>query len=240
MIQSVDRAMSVLNVMADERRPLTALEISRLVELDRSTVHRLLRSLESSSMVTKDGSSWSTGPACLYLGQAFIDQSMLRSVVLPFAIDLLTKTVRDRPWTVSLGIPLFGHVIILDRIWGQNAPLEAMLSIGTSLPIDGSANGMAILAWYDEDHVRELLGQDRQAQLAPILETIRNRNGLAFGTGEVKSGLSGLSIALRNSEDHPLGSLTVAGYEIEQEMARDSESALRLVEIADQLQNGLS
>ena len=239
MIQSVDRAISVLNAMADERRALTALEISRIVELDRSTVHRLLRSLEHSNMVTKDGSSWSTGPGCLYLGQAFIDQSKLRNVVLPFAVDLLTKTVRDRPWTVSLGIPLFGHVIILDRIWGQNAPLEAMLSIGTSLPIDRSANGMAIIAWYEDDNLRDLLGPDRPAQLEPTLKGIRDRHGLAFGTGDVKSGLSGLSIALRNSQNSPLGSLTVAGYEIEQEMTEDSESALRLIEIADQLQNGL-
>lgn len=238
VIQSVDRAIRVLRVLAEQRKPLTALELSRVVELDRSTVHRLLTSLENSNMVTKDGSSWSTGPGSLFLGQAFIDQSNLRKVALPFAVDLLTKTVRHRPWTVSLSIPLFSYVVILDRVWGQNAPLEAMLSIGTVLPIDGSANGMAILAWYGDDTLQGLLAPERVVEITPDLKEIRDRHGLAFGTGEVRAGLSGLSIALRNGDGTPIASLTVAGYEIESEMKDDSESALRLVEIANQLRNG--
>src|SRR6201985_3183111 len=96
MIQSVQRAAQVLDVLGSGTPRLGVTEIADGLGLAKPTVHGLLRTLEAYGLVAQDPATgkYSLGPGVLQLGNAYLDGSELR--------------VRSLRWAESLGRPA-GH-----------------------------------------------------------------------------------------------------------------------------------
>ena len=54
MIESIDRALAVLQLFLKEERPLSVTRISKLMDLHKSTVSRTMDTLERRGFVQKD------------------------------------------------------------------------------------------------------------------------------------------------------------------------------------------
>ena len=107
MIQSVDRAIRILTALQGARR-MSLGELAARLDLPRSTVHGIVRTLVEHGMVVQErGSSrYQLGPAVLRLGNVYLDTLELRSQAIPWAEDLARRT----------GLAVRTGVLLLDDV----------------------------------------------------------------------------------------------------------------------------
>lgn len=225
LVQSVDRALLVLQTLAGRETGLTALELAAHTGLDRTTIHRLLRTLAHRGMVEQRASRYLLGPQSLLLATGHSDTVRLRHAALPHAIDLQAKALGERPGIVSIAVPAGEHMVIIERLWTPHAPLNIIFEIGALLPIARSPSGRTILSTYRDSQVIGLVGRKAFASLKPQLKRIRAARGLSFGHGEFQPGLSTIACALTAAHDEAVGALVVAGLGMQDDLNPDSPLA---------------
>lgn len=238
-VQSVARAVALLDAFVESSTPLSALELTERTGLDRTVVHRLLRTLESQDLVTKLGSRYAIGPRALVYGNSYVDRLGLRRVALPYLTDLHIRTIGDRPWAVTLAVPALHEVLLVERLWNRYAPLDTLIDIGVRFRFDRSAMGRSMLAFYEERKVKTILGSTRARELAPTLKRIRSRGGLEFSSSELRPGISAMAAAILRGQ-RPLGAVAVSGTKLGSELAADSELADVLKRVAAQIAHAAS
>lgn len=87
MIESIDRALAVLQLFLKEERPLSVTRISKLMDLHKSTVSRTMDTLERRGFVQKDsetGKYW-LGLQVYALGMLFREKDAFPKVAYPYA-----------------------------------------------------------------------------------------------------------------------------------------------------------
>ena len=87
MIESIDRALAVLQLFLKEERPLSVTRISKLMNLHKSTVSRTMDTLERRGFVQKDsetGKYW-LGLQVYALGMLFREKDTFPKVAYPYA-----------------------------------------------------------------------------------------------------------------------------------------------------------
>lgn len=226
VVQSVQRAAAVLEALAATSEALTVQQLAREVGLDRTVVHRLVRTLAVSGLVEDlGGSRYQVGPGLLSLGTAYLDRLAIRRAALPFAVELQMRTIGQEPWVVSVAVPARAEAILVDRLWSPRTPLDSILDVGTRLPIDRSATGRCMLAYCDQAEVEELLGRERAEELAPVLEEIRAAGGIEVSSNERRPGISAMAACVRNRAGRACASVIISGPELGEHLRRDSALA---------------
>ena len=107
LIQVLDRALDLMEMLARAKKPLRATDIAREMGLSLQSANNLLRALYLRGYLSQDGSrSYRLGPQCLYLG-SFADRwSELRAKLAPPLTELTRKT----------GLSGFAGIIENDRL----------------------------------------------------------------------------------------------------------------------------
>ncbi|MFI5426561.1 IclR family transcriptional regulator [Aeromicrobium sp. UC242_57] len=223
-VQSVSRSNAVLGTLAS-RSPMTAREIGEAVGLDRTVVYRLLRTLESDDLVEVRGTDWRLGSGTLKIGMSYLDGLPFASVAPAYAIDLHRRAVADRPWLVSLGVPAGDRVVLIDRFWGQNSPLNSILPIGTRFEMGESATGIALLAAMPPADAKAAMGTERIAALQTKLDEACGNGGLAFAHDSLRAGLSAIAAPVLDRQGHVVGAINVSGIHMDDHLTVTSELA---------------
>jgi DNA-binding IclR family transcriptional regulator len=191
-IQVLSRAAAVLRVVANEPEGVGLSEISRRTDLARSTIQRIVRSLEDESFI-ENGSQrgkYIIGSGLLSLaGFARVD---VAQVAQPF----LQQLALDVDETVDLSVLRGRFAVFVGHIAGTHR-LSALSSIGTEFPLHSTANGKALLAHLDPQERAEVLA----ATLAGYTpKTIVDHDDLDMEIRQVE--LNGISFDL---EEHTTG-----------------------------------
>jgi IclR family acetate operon transcriptional repressor len=231
--QSVVRAFDVLAVLRDAPRPLSAREAADCTGLDRTVVHRLLRTLVAHGMAVEADGRFELGPEAVRLGNAYLDRLLVRRVAVPHLVELQTRVLAERPWTVSLSVATGDVTTVVERIWNPGAPLALVLDVGDTFAIDRSAAGRALLAYAAPDELTGLLGAERAAALAPTLDEVRAAGGIGLTHGEARAGIDSVAAAVLTRAGRPAGAIAVAGSDLGAELAYASPLAAELRQTAD-------
>lgn len=235
-VQSISRAAAVLELLADARRPMTVLQLARAAELDRTVVHRTLRTLADADLVTATGTSYGIGPAALRLGFAHLDSLDVLRLGLPYMIDLSVRSVQDRPWLVSLAVPVRTTMVLVERIWTPSAPLGLVMDVGTALPMTTSAMGRAFLSCLEPQEVETLLGPEDAAALAPVLARARTCGGVATSSSEVRANAEALAAPITDTATgRPVAVVAVSGLQLGEEAQPGSALATQVLRTADRI-----
>jgi IclR family acetate operon transcriptional repressor len=238
-VQSVARAFDVLNVLKDATEPMSALQISRATGLDRTVVHRLLRSICEGGMALEDRGTFRLGPEPVLLAHRYLDNLLVRRLALPYMLDLQTNVVGEQPNTVSLSIPVRDVITVIERIWTPSAPLGVVLDVGDTVPIDKTAAGRALLAYLSADELERLLGSERAGAMAETLEQVRAADGIGLTHGEAHRGVDAVAAAIRSRRSRPVATIAVSGPDLGDELAYDSPLAGHLRRAADAIGQSL-
>lgn len=230
-IRAVERALDVLMCFTSQTPELTMTQISEMVEINKSTVHRLLATLEGKRFVERDPVTGIYRPGIRLLQMAFLtlEHNDLRRLATPF-LHSLCDQYREN---VNLSVLDDTDVIYLTVI---ESPQRVKLAAapGQRLPAFCTASGKAILAYLPEEDVRQILehGMPRYTQntiTSPgaFFEDIRNtrERGYAISEQEFEEGINALAAPICN---HPIASVSIAGpaYRLTRE---------RMIEIGSQL-----
>jgi DNA-binding IclR family transcriptional regulator len=152
----------------------------------------------------------------------------VRRLALPYLLDLQASAVGDKPWTVTLMIPVDDVVTVIERIWTKSLPLDMVLDIGDTFPIDLAAAGRAILAYREPDEARQLLGSERYDAVVPALERVRSVDGVALSHGEAIPGIEAISAAVRSRRGQAVAAVALSSLSLGVEMSDESHLAAQL------------
>jgi DNA-binding IclR family transcriptional regulator len=154
VIQSVDRAIRILNVLKGARL-VSLKEIAGRLDLPASTTHGIIKTLVAHGMVEQESDSgrYKLGPAVLLLGNVYLDTLELRTRSIRWAEEVAKRT----GYAVRVGVLLSEDVVIIHHEPRPDGTRQ-MPEVGIVIPAHASALGKAILARRSSDADR-LLGR---------------------------------------------------------------------------------
>ena len=152
-IQSVDRALFLLESIADAGGETTLTDLSQRTGLNISTCHHLLATLVQRGFAAKvAGRLYALGPRILHLGHA------CRQVDLPRRAQAYLEAVnRATGETVHLAAVQGDAVVTLAVREARHAVRVDTGRIGKIAAPHATSVGKAILAWLPEDEMRRIL-----------------------------------------------------------------------------------
>lgn len=144
IVQSIDRALNIIEVLGTGKKNLV--ELSNLVGLNKSTVHRLLHTLIYRGYVQQDDATtqYALTPKVLQIGQQIIEDMDIIKISKSYLEDLSKKTGE----VVHLVMIENQSAIYIDKI-ESNKNIRMYSYIGKSIPLFSSAVGKAYLAFSD-------------------------------------------------------------------------------------------
>jgi DNA-binding IclR family transcriptional regulator len=191
-------------------------ELAELLELDKTIVHRLLRTLYEASYVTQDEHRrYLVGAKLRLMGAKTLQSLDLRALALPYMRDLaeLTKSVSH------LAKMAESRVIYIERVHHPELKTTST-NVGGEAPGYCSAAGKIMWAYLPGAELNQILDQiefrqhtpntivDRMA-LEQHLAVVREQ-GYAFDNQEHRLGLVGVGAPVRDHTGSIIASLCVA------------------------------
>lgn len=155
-VQSAERIFNVLEVLC-KSGSIGLLELSSSLQLNKSTVHRLLASLIYMGYAAQDKETGKYMPTFKIVGlsQQFLSRLDILSVVHPYLSKLSAASNETVHFVQREGC----NVVYIDKIEAPGAmerSIRMASRIGLSRPMYCSAVGKAILAELPEDEQREV------------------------------------------------------------------------------------
>lgn len=155
VVQSVDRALSILEVLAKHGGELPLADVCEFTGLNISTCHHLLKTLANRKYVCAGSrkGSYALGSQILALAGAVNLQADLPRRARPL-IDQLNQTTGE---AVHLAVLQNDELITLMKREALHALRVDAGTTGKSAACHATATGKAILAWLPEEDVRHIL-----------------------------------------------------------------------------------
>ena len=219
-VQSVERVLNIIEVMAEEGAPVTVTELAERVGLKISTVHRLLTTLNHRGYIDQDpkNNKYRLGIKLLEVGNAVLKFSDIRTISTPYLEELVERCNE----TANLAILDDCDVVYIDQIESKNMIIVKMFAqIGNRGPIHCTASGKALMAFLPEERVDEILNSitfekftnetitDPQ-HLKKELVRIR-QDGYALDWGEREEHVRCIAAPIFNHEGKAIASTSVSG-----------------------------
>ena len=163
-IQSLDRGLRLLLEVGMAGRPVSLGELTELLEIDRSSVYRLantltLRGFFSQSPETK---AYTLGPAIWQLANQMRQSNPLLQVAREHVAALAEQTGE----TAHVAAREEDRVVFLDYVL-TNHTVGVSVGSGRTEPLYCTALGKALIADFDLEQLRELLGPGRLHSYTP-------------------------------------------------------------------------
>ena len=152
MINSVRKAIRILEIFSANEPRLTLGEISRRLKMPKSTAHNFLATLIADGYVEQlDDEQYALGTAALVLTQSIRVNVEVRDPAAPFLRQLADATDESVYLTVRDGdYALYIYAIESPR------RLLARTAVGYHAHLHATSVGKAMLAWLDEDEVEAI------------------------------------------------------------------------------------
>ena len=215
-IRAVERALEVLMCFSSQTPELSMTQISEMIGINKSTVHRLLATLEGKRFVERNPVTGTYRPGIRLVQMAFLtlEHNDLRRLASPF----LHKLCEQYQENVNLSVLDDSDVVYVYVVESmQRVKLAA--SPGQRLPAFCTASGKAIFAFLPEEQVERILdrGTSRYAQNTILsreayFENIRHarNNGFAISEQEYEEGINAIAAPILNN-GKPIASVSIAG-----------------------------
>jgi IclR family transcriptional regulator, acetate operon repressor len=217
-VQSVDRAMLLLEALGEDDRGHRLTDLSRRTGLSLTTVHRLLTTLEHRRFVQFSASDnlWHIGLQAFAVGSAFVRDRNFVAPALPFLRQLRDQT-RE---TANLGVVEDGEIVLVNQVESREIT-RAISRVGGRTPMTASGMGKAVLASYTHDDIssviksrgmRKVTGKtltSREALEAQLDQT--RRDGYAVDDEEFIPGLRCVAAPVYDNRSEVVCAISVSG-----------------------------
>jgi DNA-binding IclR family transcriptional regulator len=216
-IQSVRRAGALLRAFAPGAPDLGVAELSRRLNLTKSTVSRLLATLEREGLLERAPGSekYRLGPEIYRLAGQLPQFADVRAAARPFLVALAEHT-RE---TTNLAVLADGEAYNIDQV--SSPHLVGIGSwVGRRTPLHCVANGKALLAHLPLDVCEPLTAGPLAAYTAHTVtepKTLRAElarvrgQGYATAVGEIEDGLNAVAAPIFDGAGQVAAAISVSG-----------------------------
>ncbi len=185
MSGSVKKAFEIIRYIADHQGEMTLSELSRKLNMNKTTLFRYLETLQKLDILEKRDGSWFLGMELFSLGH----QVDLQKSVIERVHPIIFACSRRTNETLSFAGLIGESAIYLDKVESSRG-LQMRATLGDRLPFHCTALGKSILSVLPEYQVTELLERLNLKKYTP--NTVTEQDVLISQIEEVKS--SGYSL----------------------------------------------
>jgi IclR family transcriptional regulator, KDG regulon repressor len=215
--RAVDRALDILLCFSQKEPALTLTQIVERVGMHKSTVHRLLATLERKGFLRRDkaNGSYRLGWALLELGFSVLEHSDLHRQATPY-MQRLAAEYRE---TVDLGI-LDGTSVLYLQVIESPQRVKISSAPGQRLPVFCTATGKAFLAFLPNQQTQEILKSSRRkytehttTDLPEMLKQLRliRERGFAISEQEYETGINAVAAPILDARQNPIAAMAIVG-----------------------------
>jgi DNA-binding IclR family transcriptional regulator len=216
-VRSVERALDILLCFSTERPALTLTQITEQVGMHKSTIHRLLATLEAKRFVTRDKVTgmYQLGFVFLELASIMLEDMDLDRWAQPYLHHLAVLSGE----TVDLAMLDNDHVVYLQVVESPNR-VKIAAAVGEQLPVHCTATGKAFLAYLPDYQVQEILSKGMAQytentftsleDLFSDLCEIRER-GFALSEEEYEKDINAVAAPVLDADGFPIAVIAIVG-----------------------------
>lgn len=217
-IQSVARAIQIINYIAKNRNSASLTQISRGLSLSKSTIHGLISTLEKYDYVFQDQTTglYQLGLKLFEMGQVVHDSMDLRAIAYPI-IAALSEKYQE---TVHLAVLSGAEVVYIEKV-DSSRSVRIISQIGGRNPTYCTGVGKVLLSTLPDTEVEGLIAQTGMKKMTPYtidtmdklkedLADIR-RKGYAYDLEEIELGLRCVAAPVKNHRGTIVAAISLAG-----------------------------
>lgn len=214
-VQTTRTALNILEQIRDNGG-MGITELSRDLNLAKSTIHRHLSTLHDEGYVVKEANTYSLSLRFLDFGES----ARTRNPAYPMAGEKVTELAIETEERAQFLVEEHGSAIYVYREVGERA-VQTDPGIGKRIPLHATAAGKAILAYIDREKVEEILNTQglsaltektitQKEELLNELAEIRSQ-GYGFNHQENVRGLHAVGVPVTGPNETVIGALSVSG-----------------------------
>ncbi len=217
-LPAVDRAMSLLELLADSREGLTLSEVSRQLSIPKSTTHYLIHTLATRGYVQQcaDSRRYLLGLRFADVASASLAQMNLRKTVAPYVREIASRFKLTATATVQRG----AEAVIIAKAESFQDPGGGAW-IGRHIDLHCTAQGKALISSLSDEKLDELFEGRELARFTPRtisspaalkahLALVR-ANGFAVNDEEQVPGVRAVAVPILNRIGAVVASVSVRG-----------------------------
>lgn len=217
LIQSVERAADILELFLVTKPELSIKEISEHLNLSKSTVHGIIKTLEHRGYLQQnpEDSKYKPGIKLFELGN-FVGKNL---DIAKVAKPIIRELVDELNETVHLVSLQRDEIIYIEKVEGQSA-LTIYSQIGKRAPFHSTGVGKSILAHLNENEVNRILSSipletftkhtmTNIEEIKDQLHAIREQ-GYAVDDEEIELGLKCIAAPIFNHQGNVIASISCA------------------------------
>ena len=217
-VRAVERALEMIEVFARSRWPLSITDLSKMLDLAPSTVHRLVQTLLSLGYIVQytDSKRYGVGRGIANVARSMI----LKYEFTRYAQPHLEWLVEQTHETASLSALYGTSVIYLNQVESPNM-VRVSNGIGTQVPLHCTALGKVFLADLGPELVNGALEHAGLPGFTPRTITTRKalerdlervrRQGYAVDDEEYATGARCVAVGLRGSSGAVVAAVGISG-----------------------------
>jgi len=236
-VQAVDRTLAILEVLAKEGVPMALSDISTKVNLNISTVHRLLNTLISRDFVQQDEqtSKYFLGLKMFAIGNTALYSLDIRSIAKPYLKNLVDKCNE----TANLSILDGNQVVYIDQV-ESSSMIKMFAKVGSRGPAHCTGAGKMLLSALSEKELDILYSGVKMQKFTPgtIASLTEMKKELllikkqeySIDDEELEEGVQCLACPIKNHEGKLIAALSVSGPKTRIIHAREKHALLALVQ----------
>lgn len=215
-IQSVRRALMILELFSDRQPALSMSEIAEITGLNRATCYRFCQTLLKLGYLEEVSEKrLRPGLKAISLAHSALRSRELPELAMPYLRELRNTTNE----TVNMALLDGISVVYVARVVSDHL-VSLRLYVGSRLPAYASSLGRAILAFLPEEEADAVIaGSDLKRitentiveprRLKAELVRIRTR-GYAFNDQEIAIGLRGVAAPVLSASQRPIAALNIS------------------------------
>jgi len=236
------KCLKVIETLAQSEEPRGISELAREVDLNKSAIQRIFKTLEQSGYVEKAGSSarYQLTLKIWQIGARVIERHDIRRQIHP----ILRYGAKASGLTLYFVIAEFPDAVYLDKVEGEKGRPQSS-EPGRRVPMHLTASGKAILAFLPEPARDEIyrgvdVAAKRRAKLDRELQQIRADHFSTSISGSI-AGVNSVAAPVWGTRGEPIGSLCItgdAGVMPDGELAAFGQQAVALADQATRVIGG--
>ena len=218
VVKSVVRSMSILELIAKSSDPLGVTEISKELDIHKSTVHRLLETMKYLGYISQNESTgkYSTGLKLFEIGSLAIDDLDLNKTVEPYLEDLMKETGE----TIHLAVLDSGEIVYTGKVESQKT-IRMYSKIGKRVFAHSTSLGKVILAYSSQEKKKEIIRNkglpkqtdntiDEKEEFFQHLDTVKEQ-GYAIDDEENEVGIRCIAGPIFNHKGETIAAFSISG-----------------------------
>ena len=218
-IPVLEKTFAVIKCISENDEGITLSDIVKKLGAPKSTVFKILYTLEKELIVEKKSDKYFLGSMLIHYGLHTLSQRDLKTVAHPFLVSLMQETGE----TAHLAIPVGMQTMILDVVLTAH-PIRFSYPVGTLFPMYCTSHGKLFLSCSDNFSLDEYISSNPLLKrtentitshdaLRNELESIRNQ-GYSLDEGEFIDDIRCCAAPVRDSKGRCIGAVGITATTI--------------------------